>query len=73
MAGRKTSLAMAAASLLAAHAGQAQEDEAPDLNFLEYLGSWQETDEEWEIVAELEDEDMQDTDKKRKRESEEND
>jgi hypothetical protein len=46
--------------LLAAVAGfsgtaQAQEDE-PDLSFLEYLGSWQEGDEEWLIVAELEEE-----------------
>jgi hypothetical protein len=32
---------------------QAQDDE-PDLGFLEYLGSWEETDEEWLIVAELE-------------------
>lgn len=34
---------------------RAQEDE-PDLSFLEYLGSWQESDEEWLIVAEMEDE-----------------
>jgi hypothetical protein len=39
---------------LAAEA-EAQEDE-PDLSFLEYLGSWQESDEEWLIVAEMEDE-----------------
>lgn len=32
---------------------RAQEDE-PDLGFLEYLGSWEETDEEWLIVAGLE-------------------
>jgi len=43
--------------LLAAVAGmaataQAQDDE-PDLSFLEYLGSWQEGDEEWLIVAEM--------------------
>ena len=43
--------------LLAAVAGfvgtaQAQQDE-PDLSFLEYLGSWQEGDEEWLIVAEM--------------------
>jgi len=30
-----------------------QEDE-PDLSFLEYLGSWQEGDEEWLLVAEIE-------------------
>jgi hypothetical protein len=37
----------------AAAMAEAQEDE-PDLGFLEYLGSWEETDEEWLIVAELE-------------------
>ncbi len=26
-------------------------DDAPDLDFLAYLGSWQESDEEWLIVA----------------------
>jgi hypothetical protein len=39
----------------------AQDDDAddadePDLGFLEYLGSWQESDEEWLLVVELEDE-----------------
>ena len=33
----------------------AQEDE-PDLSFLEYLGSWQESDEEWLVVAGMEEE-----------------
>lgn len=33
----------------------AQDDE-PDLGFLEYLGSWQEGDDEWLIVAGLEEE-----------------
>jgi hypothetical protein len=46
--------------LLAAAAGVAgaavaQEDE-PDVGFLEYLGSWQEGDDEWLIVADLEEE-----------------
>jgi hypothetical protein len=36
----------------AAHA----QDDGPDLSFLEYLGSWQEGDEEWLIVADLEEE-----------------
>ena len=31
----------------------AQEEE-PDLSFLEYLGSWQESDEEWLVVVEME-------------------
>jgi hypothetical protein len=46
--------------LLAAVAGfsgavVAQDDE-PELSFLEYLGSWQEGDDEWLIVADLEEE-----------------
>lgn len=28
----------------------AEEDEAPDIEFLEYLGSWEESDEDWLIV-----------------------
>ena len=32
------------------------QDEIPDLSLLEYLGSWEESDEEWLIVAENEDE-----------------
>lgn len=31
-----------------------KEQEIPDLEFLEYLGSWQESDEEWLIVSEWE-------------------
>ncbi len=30
-------------------------DDAPELDFLAYLGSWQESDEEWLAVAEWED------------------
>jgi hypothetical protein len=37
--------------------GTRAEDEAPDLDFLAYLGSWQENDEEWLAVAEWEGED----------------
>ena len=33
----------------------AAQDQEPDVSFLEYLGSWEEGDEEWVIVAELED------------------
>jgi hypothetical protein len=44
--------------LLAAAAGVAgaavAQDGEPDLGFLEYLGSWQEGDDEWLIVADLE-------------------
>ena len=31
-------------------------DDAPDLDFLAYLGSWQESDAEWLAVAEWEEE-----------------
>ena len=36
---------------------QADDEEAPDLDFLEYLGSWEETDETWLILSA----DMEDT------------
>jgi len=32
------------------------DDDAPELDFLAYLGSWQESDEEWLAVAEWESE-----------------
>ena len=38
-----------------AGAAMAQEEE-PDLSFLEYLGSWQESDEEWLLVVEMDEE-----------------
>jgi len=34
----------------------AQDSNTPDLGFLEYLGSWQEGDEEWLVVAGMGDE-----------------
>ena len=36
--------------------GASAQDEEPDLSFLEYLGSWQESDEEWLVVAGMEEE-----------------
>jgi hypothetical protein len=33
-------------------AAVAQDEQTPDLAFLEYLGSWDESDEEWLVVAE---------------------
>jgi hypothetical protein len=36
--------------------GAGAQDEEPDLSFLEYLGSWQESDEEWLVVAGMEEE-----------------
>lgn len=44
-------------SVAAAVAGTASaQDDEPDLSFLEYLGSWQEGDEEWLVVAEMDEE-----------------
>jgi hypothetical protein len=38
--------------LIAAVPAPAVAEDAPDLAFLEYLGSWEESDDEWELVAE---------------------
>jgi hypothetical protein len=38
-------------SLLACGAVAADEEPAPDLEFLEYLGSWEESDEDWVLLA----------------------
>jgi len=43
----------------------ADEEPAPDLEFLEYLGSWEESDEEWVLLA-AETIDPEDTDNKDK-------
>lgn len=34
----------------------AEEEQEPDMAFLEYLGMWEETDEEWELFDEASDE-----------------
>ena len=36
----------------------AQESDAPDLGFLEFLGSWEEDDDEWFVVAGLADDEF---------------
>jgi len=48
-------LRMAIASvLLGGTAGaNADGDELPDVEFLEYLGSWEESDEDWVLVSDL--------------------
>jgi len=45
---------LVAAAVAAGMAGRlaAQESETPELDFLEYLGSWEAGDEEWLVVAE---------------------
>lgn len=46
---------------LASVAGFAEaQDDEPDLSFLEYLGSWDESDEEWIVVADMEDDELED-------------
>jgi hypothetical protein len=46
-------LGLAAMGFVMSPTAQAEED-SPDLDFLAYLGSWQESDEEWLAVAEWE-------------------
>jgi hypothetical protein len=43
---------------------RAQEAAEPELDFLEYLGSWQAEDEEWEIAAEWEKEPVPEPERK---------
>jgi hypothetical protein len=43
-----------ACSLLALSGGvTAEDDELPDVEFLEYLGSWDESDEDWLLVKDV--------------------
>lgn len=53
---RLARLALLAVLLGFARAAAAQDEGGPDLGFLEYLGSWQESDEDWVVVAETDDE-----------------
>jgi hypothetical protein len=56
---------LAAWSLLLGFAGPAAaaDDELPELDFLEYLGSWEESDEDWELFKEFAVETTPDDDK----------
>ena len=47
-------LAVLCGLLTCGGAAFAQETEAPDLAFLEYLGSWEESDEDWVLFSEEE-------------------
>jgi len=42
----------------------ANEEEVPDLEFLEYLGSWDESDEDWVLLADNDDEESSDDESK---------
>lgn len=49
---RPTTLKVVLACTLCAFAGftAANDEELPDVDFLEYLGSWDESDEDWQVV-----------------------
>ena len=51
----------------------AQETTEPELGFLEYLGSWQEDDEEWQIISDWEPPPEGEADGKRETEVEDED
>ena len=51
-AGKQILLAAFGGLSLVAQAQEAEEAEGAGLDFLEYLGSWQENDEEWLVVEE---------------------
>jgi len=51
---RRGSIVIALSGICLTSAVQAQDDDAPDLDFLEYLGSWQAEDDEWLVIAEWE-------------------
>jgi len=46
------------------------EEKLPDLEFLEYLGSWQDEDEEWYLEAELESDHKKDRHQRKRDEDE---
>lgn len=47
-------LAVLCGLLTCSGAAMAQDAEAPDLAFLEYLGSWEESDEDWMLFSDEE-------------------
>lgn len=49
---------------LSAHA---KDEPAPDLAFLEYLGSWEASDDEWVLAAEVGEEELEEADRARRR------
>jgi hypothetical protein len=51
--GRSLEIALLCSLLGCGTAAQAAEEELPDMEFLEYLGSWEESDEDWLLFNEL--------------------
>jgi len=66
----KTLVGIAAAGLAGSPSAPAEESEEPDLEFLEYLGSWQAQDDEWVIAAEWESDEAGEADAKPEPEAE---
>jgi hypothetical protein len=52
---RSTTLKVVLACTLCVFAGftAADDEELPDVDFLEYLGSWDESDEDWQVVSKV--------------------
>lgn len=48
---RGLGMVLAAAALLPALPAEAADEPAPDIAFIEYLGSWEEDDEDWLALA----------------------
>jgi hypothetical protein len=51
---RSALLAVGCWGLTAAHAQETEQPAGPDLDFLEYLGTWAEEDDEWLAIEEWE-------------------
>ena len=46
-------IALAACALCFGTSAMAEEEPAPDADFLEYLGMWQESDEDWLLLEQI--------------------
>jgi len=64
---------VALAGIAVSSAVNGEETEDPEVDFLEYLGSWQESDEEWVVIAEIESAEAEKPHEKRKPERKEDD
>jgi hypothetical protein len=59
----RAALALGCCWLAAADAQQEEQESAPDLEFLEYLGAWAEGDEEWLAIEEWRKDNAEDVDR----------
>jgi len=60
----RAALALGCCWLAGAHAQQGEQERAPDLDFLEYLGAWAEGDEEWLAIEEWRTDNAADVDRR---------